>query len=51
MESYKETLRRVWISERSDACQELDWAALHRIIAQVDADIAGLSEERARDLL
>ena len=51
MESYKETLRRVWISERCDACHELDWAVLHRIIAQVDADIAALSEEAARRLL
>ena len=49
--SNRELLRRVWISERVDACEELDKAQLDRIIAQVDAEIDKISDERAAELL
>ena len=49
--SNKETLRRVWISEKVDACEELDKAALDKIISQVDEEVELLTEEQAAALL
>jgi hypothetical protein len=47
----KETLRRVWISEKVDACEELDKPHLDKIISQVDDIIKGMTEDEARKLL
>ena len=47
----REILRRVWISERVDACEELDKGQLDVIISQVDDLIKGMIEEQAGVLL
>jgi len=49
--SNKELLRRVWISERVDACEDLDKPQLDRIISQVDEEVERLTEDQAGDLL
>jgi hypothetical protein len=49
--SNKELLRRVWISQKVDACEDLDKAHLDKIISQVDEIIKGMTEEAAGALL
>ena len=49
--SNRELLRRCWISQKVDACEDLDKAQLDNIISQVDDVIKGMTEEQAAALL
>ena len=49
--SNRELLRRCWISERVDACEDLDNGQLDVIISQVDEIINGMTEDQAAALL
>ena len=49
--SNRELLRRCWISQKVDACEDLDKAQLDVIISQVDEIIESMTEEQAAALL
>jgi len=49
--SNKELLRRCWISQKVDDCEELDKSQLDKIIAEVDLIVKGMTEEQAAALL
>ena len=49
--SNRELLRRCWISQKVDACEDLDKAQLDKIISEVDEIVKWISEEAAAALL